>query len=151
MQGIAHRRSLAIMAFVLAVIDSLIRGVPARASNVIAPSIAAIPVKGAPAPDGMPYDSDWTLAPALELRQQDPHPGEPTHYATEVRVLTDRMHLYLRVRCVDPDFGRRSEHTLERDSDQTSDDHVTAVDDPTARLAPISNAVIAKLRWDFRL
>jgi hypothetical protein len=89
--------------------------------------MAAIHVHEALTADGTPHDLDWAVAPAVELRQQDPHPGESTTYVTEVRVLTDRMHLYLRVRCVDPDFERRSVHTLARDSDQSGDDHVTIV------------------------
>ncbi len=89
--------------------------------------MAAIHVHEALTADGTPDDLDWAVAPAVELRQQDPHPGESTTYVTEVRVLTDRMHLYLRVRCVDPDFERRSVHTLARDSDQSGDDHVTIV------------------------
>ena len=36
-----------------------------------------------------------------------------------------RTRIYLRVHCVGPDFGSRSVHTLERDSDQTGDDHIT--------------------------
>src|SRR5512141_2319359 len=75
------------------------------------PEIVAEPAREAPTPGAMPDDSDWARAPALELAQQDPHPGEPTPYRTEVRVLTDRLHLYLRVSSIDPDFGRRSVHT----------------------------------------
>jgi hypothetical protein len=75
----------------------------------------------------MPDEADWARAPVGVLTQQDPYPGEPTPYPSEVRVLTDRLHLYVRVHCVDPDLSRRSVHTLERDSDQSGDDHVTIV------------------------
>ncbi|HET7064259.1 MAG TPA: DUF5916 domain-containing protein [Rudaea sp.] len=78
-------------------------------------------------PDAMPDDADWARAPALELTQQDPDPGGPTPYRTEVRVLTDPLHLYLHISSVDPEFSRRSVHTLQRDSDQAGDDHVTVV------------------------
>jgi hypothetical protein len=101
-------------------------GTPAR-PELAPPDLVATPVQRALAPNGMPMASDWEQAPAVQLTQQDPRPGEPTPYSSEVRVLTDRLHLYVRVNCVDPDFGQRSIHTLARDSDQTSDDHVTIV------------------------
>ena len=92
-----------------------------------APDVSAAPMRGAVTPDGMLDDAAWADAPTISLRQQDPHPGDATPYPTEVRVLTDRAHLYLRVTCVDPAFAQRSVHTLERDSDQANDDHVTIV------------------------
>ena len=101
-------------------------GTPAK-PELAPPDLVATPLQRALAPNGMPMDSDWEQAPAVQLTQQDPRPGEPTPYSSEVRVLTDRLHLYVRVHCVDPDFGQRSIHTLARDSDQTSDDHVTIV------------------------
>jgi hypothetical protein len=101
-------------------------GTPAK-PELAPPDLVATPLQRALAPNGMPMDSDWEQAPAVQLTQQDPRPGEPTPYSSEVRVLTDRLHLYVRFHCVDPDFGQRSIHTLARDSDQTSDDHVTIV------------------------
>jgi hypothetical protein len=45
-----------------------------------------------------------------------------------VRILADHDgHLYIGVDCIDPDMARLSVHSLERDSDQTHDDHVTLV------------------------
>jgi len=99
----------------------------AEGSGAASREIVAAPVAGELSSEGIPGETQWAQAPVLELAQQDPHPGEPTSYPTEVRVLTDRLHLYLRISCIDPDFGKRSVHTLERDSDQTSDDHVTVV------------------------
>jgi hypothetical protein len=74
-----------------------------------------------------PDDAQWANAPKISLTQQDPHPGDPTPYPTDVRLLVDSTHLYVRVESTDPDFAHRTVHTLERDSDQSSDDHVTLV------------------------
>jgi hypothetical protein len=76
---------------------------------------------------GAPDDAQWAAAPKISLSQQDPHPGEATPYPTDVRLLVDREHLYVRIDATDPDFAHRTVHTLERDSDQSSDDHVTLV------------------------
>jgi hypothetical protein len=121
----ARRTLIAIMTFALC-------GHAAVASEAASPVVTAMPISSVPSADDVPEDSAWASAPALELQQQDPHPGEPTPYTTDVRVLTGRTHLYLRVQCVDPDFSRRSVHTLERDSEQTGDDHVTVVLDTFA-------------------
>jgi hypothetical protein len=74
-----------------------------------------------------PDEAHWATTPSIALTQQDPHPGEPTPYPTEVRLLVDREHLYVHVEATDPEFARRTVHTLERDSDQSSDDHITLV------------------------
>jgi hypothetical protein len=88
----------------------------ATPSEIVAASIAEAP-----------SHAQWEDAPKVTLSQQDPRPGEATPYPTEVRVFADRMHLYLHIDCTDPDFAARSVHTLERDSDQSADDHVTIV------------------------
>ncbi|EIL96207.1 carbohydrate binding family 9 domain-containing protein [Rhodanobacter sp. 115] len=80
--------------------------------------------------DGRLDEPGWAHAPAIDLIQQDPHPGAPTPFRTEIRLLADGKHLYLGVTCVDPDPGRLSLHSLARDSDQTHDDHLTIVLDP---------------------
>ena len=69
----------------------------------------------------------WRQAPVLKLTQQDPHPGQPTPYVTVLRVLRDSTHLYFGVICTDPDPANLAMHSLERDSDQKHDDHVTIV------------------------
>ncbi len=108
-----------------------------HAQNVIArkPSAASgvgltLMSSGAITLDGSLDESAWATAPVLRLTQQDPHPGEPTPYRTEVRLLADAKHLYLGITCIDPDPSRLSVHTLARDSDQTDDDHLTIVLDP---------------------
>ncbi|MBS0192853.1 MAG: carbohydrate binding family 9 domain-containing protein [Proteobacteria bacterium] len=100
----------------------------ADASKASAPPPAITAVKVSGAPDA----AQWQTAPAFALIQQDPHPGEPTAYPTTVRVLADGNHLYVRVEATDPEFGKRSVHTIERDSDQSNDDHVTLVLDTFA-------------------
>lgn len=95
--------------------------------SATSPGMVAAPIHGTIPPNEMPGGEAWARSSAIVLTQQDPHPGEPTPYRTQVRVLTDRTHLYLRITCVDPNFSRRSVHTLERDSDQTNDDHLTVV------------------------
>ena len=72
----------------------------------------------------------WAHATVIRLIQQNPHPGAPTPFRTEVRLLADATHLYFGVTCVDPDPSRLSIHSLARDSDQTNDDHITIVLDP---------------------
>lgn len=99
--------------------------------NVMRPSqteVSTAPVRnGANRLDGNFDEPAWVHAPAIALMQQDPHPGEPTPNRTTLRLLADRAHLYLAVSCVDPAPDRLSVHTLERDSDQTNDDHFTIV------------------------
>ncbi|TAM97860.1 MAG: hypothetical protein EPN40_07165, partial [Rhodanobacteraceae bacterium] len=77
--------------------------------------------------DGALDEPAWQRAPVLTLTQQDPHPGQPTPYITAVRVLRDGTHLYFGVECTDPDQAKLAMHSLERDSDQKHDDHVTIV------------------------
>lgn len=80
--------------------------------------------------DGALDEPAWASAPIMVLKQQDPHPGEPTAYRTEVRLLADNEHLYLGITCIDPDPQHLSIHTIVRDSDQTDDDHLSIVIDP---------------------
>lgn len=95
----------------------------AAPAHVVAMSVAS----GAIALDGALDEPAWRQAPTLKLVQQDPHPGAPTPYATEVRLLADRTHVYVGVTCVDPAPDKLSVHTLERDSEQDYDDHITLV------------------------
>ena len=127
MLGTPNRPLLMSVALAISTIAVDAYGGPAGGSGAEPPEVVASAIAGEPSGENMPDETQWAQAPAFELTQQDPHPGEPTAYRTEVRVLTDPMHLYLRVNCVDPDFGQRSVHTLARDSDQTGDDHLTVV------------------------
>ena len=122
------RQRIASLAMALAVPGlGLAAGKPADA-----PSLASASVRDPLAVNGLPGSADWARAPTIELTQQDPHPGESTAYGTRAQVLTDGMHIFVHVSCTDPDLARRSVHTLERDSDQSGDDHVTIVLDTFA-------------------
>jgi hypothetical protein len=78
--------------------------------------------------DGVLDDPAWADAAVIaDLVQQDPHPGEPTPFRTEVRVLIDTENVYLAFRCFDPDPRRIAIHTLQRDGNLDGDDHVTIV------------------------
>lgn len=77
--------------------------------------------------DGALDERAWKDAPVITLAQQNPHPGKPTPYTTTVRVLRGKDHLYFGITCVDPDPGRLSVHTLQRDGDQSADDSVMLI------------------------
>ena len=115
------------MVFAFVLIASSARSMAAEPARDQSPEVVATQVQGTIVLDGVLDEADWSRAPAITLVQQDPHPGQPTSYPTQVQLLADRTHLYLGITCVDPGFGKRSVHTLERDSDQTGDDHLTVV------------------------
>jgi len=75
----------------------------------------------------------WRGAPSITLVQQNPSPGKPTPFATTVRLLRDRSHLYLGIRCTDPQPEKIEVHTLQRDGDQANDDSLTVILDTFAQ------------------
>ena len=78
--------------------------------------------------DGDLDDPAWAGAAVIaDLVQQDPQPGDPTPFRTEVRVLVDGDNVYLGFRCFDPEPDRIAVHTLQRDGSLDGDDHVTVV------------------------
>ena len=78
--------------------------------------------------DGRLDEDAWRHAGLIEdLTQQDPHPGEPTPFTTEIRVLVDAKNLYLGVYCHDPDPGAIAVHTMSRDGNIWGDDTVAFV------------------------
>lgn len=77
--------------------------------------------------DGRLDEAAWRQAEVIVLTQQDPRPGAPTPYATEVRVLADGQHLYFGFSNSDPNPEAVAIHTLQRDDEQEADDHVTIV------------------------
>ncbi len=92
------------------------------------PRVKAGRAEGAIRLDGILDDSAWHAAGVIsDLTQQDPHPGQPTPFRTEVRLLVDREHLYIGVDCIDPDPGRIAIHTMQRDGNMGGDDTVTVV------------------------
>lgn len=82
---------------------------------------------GAVSLDGRLDEAAWSQAEALTLTQQEPIPGAPTPYTTEVRVLADGQHLYFGFTNRDPSPDSIAVHTLQRDDWQGADDHVTIV------------------------
>ena len=78
--------------------------------------------------DGKLDEPDWQRAGVIpDLVQQEPHPGEPTPYHTEVRVLVDERNLYFGIVCRDPEPGRIAIHTMQRDGNMWGDDTVMIV------------------------
>jgi hypothetical protein len=78
--------------------------------------------------DGMLDEPAWRDAGLIQdLTQQNPRPGEPTPYHTEVRLLSDGRNFYLGFRCEDPDPRKIAIHTLKRDGNMSGDDAVSVV------------------------
>ncbi len=77
--------------------------------------------------DGELNEPAWRTAPVITLTQQNPHPGGATPFATTVRILRGRHHLYFGIACDDPHPKKIEVHTLQRDGDQSSDDNVMIV------------------------
>ncbi len=92
------------------------------------PAVRAGGLEGEIHLDGRLDEPAWASAGVIpNLTQQDPHPGEPTPYATEVRFLVDAGALYLGIRCVDPHPERIAVHTMQRDGNMRGDDSVALV------------------------
>ncbi len=78
--------------------------------------------------DGILDEPAWRDAGVIaDLTQQDPHPGEPTPFHTEVRVLVDGGNLYVGFICHDPEPKKIAVHTLQRDARMRGDDTVGVV------------------------
>jgi hypothetical protein len=83
--------------------------------------------------DGTLDEPAWQQAGVIaDLTQQDPHPGGPTPFTTEVRVLVDATAIYIGFVCHDPDPSRIAIHTMQRDGNMRGDDTVAVVLDPIA-------------------
>ncbi len=92
------------------------------------PTVAAGPVTGAMRLDGRLDEPAWRSAGIIEnLTQQEPHPGEPTPYRTEVRVLAGPKELWIAFVCHDPDPSKIAIHTMMRDGNMYGDDTVAVV------------------------
>jgi hypothetical protein len=88
-------------------------------------AIGAVSASGPIRVDGVLDEPAWAGAAVIaDLTQQDPHPGEPTPFRTEVRILVDSKNLYLGFTCLDPEPDKISVHTLQRDASLDGDDHV---------------------------
>lgn len=103
---------------------------PAAAATSPAPELKIGRAEAAITVDGRLDEADWKNAGVIAaLAQADPHPGEPTRYPTEVRMLRDERNIYVGVICMDPQPDKISIHTLQRDGDLSGDDALTLVFD----------------------
>jgi hypothetical protein len=80
--------------------------------------------------DGMLDEGVWKSAPAATLVQQDPAPGDPTPYNTELRIVIGDETIYFGFRCVDPEPAEIAAHTMQRDGRMNGDDRVAVVIGP---------------------
>jgi hypothetical protein len=109
-------------AWALATLAAFLGGGTVAASSA---SIAAARATGPILVDGVLDEPAWAGAAVIQdLAQQDPRPGEPTAFRTEVRILIDSKNLYLGFRCFDPEPGRIAVHAMQRDAALDGDDHV---------------------------
>lgn len=75
--------------------------------------------------DGRLEEDFWNTAPAIELTQQSPKPGQPTPFATRVRIAANAENLYIAFECDDPEPHLLAVHTKQRDGDVEADDFVS--------------------------
>ena len=114
----------------IATIFCLAAAIPAVASE---PLLTAGPSNQGVQLDGSLDEPAWQQAGVIpNLTQQDPHPGDPTPFTTEVRVLVDSEAVYFGFVCTDPEPSRIAIHTMQRDGNMTGDDTVSVVLDPIA-------------------
>lgn len=98
-----------------------------NAARAETPSVAALKIPGSIILDGKLDEPEWRGAPVITLIQQAPHPGAPTPYKTEVRVLVSKDAIYFGFICHDPHPEAIAMHTMVRDGDQSGDDSVSIV------------------------
>jgi hypothetical protein len=91
------------------------------------PSIAARHISSSINLDGKLDEPEWQQAQFIELVQQAPHPGQPTPFKTEVKVLASKDAVYFGFICHDPNPRAIAVHTQRRDGDVTGDDTVSIV------------------------
>ncbi|HET9839452.1 MAG TPA: DUF5916 domain-containing protein [Candidatus Angelobacter sp.] len=91
------------------------------------PSVAALKISSSITLDGKLDEPQWREAPVITLVQQAPHPGAPTPYKTEVRVLVSSDAIYFGFICYDPHPEAIAMHTMVRDGNQSGDDSLSLV------------------------
>ncbi len=104
------------------------------AGAATAPSVAAgITTKQAIHLDGALDEPAWQRAGVIaDLTQQEPLPGQPTPFTTEIRVLVDSSAIYIGFVCHDPEPDGIAIHTMQRDGNMAGDDSVAVILDPTS-------------------
>ncbi|MEN8162897.1 MAG: DUF5916 domain-containing protein, partial [Acidobacteriota bacterium] len=105
---------------------------PPALAQMIPPQIETPITESAIRIDGLLDEPAWRDAAVIpHLEQQDPHPGEPSAFQTEVRILVDRHALYVAFVCFDPEPTKMAVHTMQRDGNFYGDDTVAVVLDTT--------------------
>jgi len=85
--------------------------------------VHALAVTSTIAVDGKLSEGVWRKASvAKDFIQFEPRRGQPARFSTEVRFLLSRTHLYVGVRCQDPEPARIAASRTRRDSDLYDDD-----------------------------
>jgi len=80
--------------------------------------------------DGILDEEAWRHAAIIQdLTQQDPKPGEPTPFTTEIRIVRDARFIYIAAICRDPDPDKIAIHTMLRDGSITGDDSIAVIFD----------------------
>lgn len=77
--------------------------------------------------DGSLDEPEWQRAARIRLTQQEPHPGMPSRYPTEIYLLSNGSNLYIGASATDPEPGRVSVHALQRDATMEGDDTLSVV------------------------
>jgi hypothetical protein len=98
---------------------------PAAAQS--APSVTVMRTEGVITLDGRLEEPVWQTAARITLVQQSPHPGEPSPFETEVRVILAGDRIYFGFHCKDPEPAKIAVHTMRRDDPMTGDDNVSIV------------------------
>lgn len=106
---------------------SVCLALPAHAQTAPRSTVSAGKVSGAITLDGKLDEPAWREAQSFTLTQQSPRPGQPTPYATEVRVLVAKDAVYFGFICHDPKPEAIAIHNMRRDGDQSGDDSVAIV------------------------
>ena len=105
-----------------AVLLLLLAGVAQLAATDAMPVVKAKQVEGKIRIDGMLDEPAWRNAGVIpDLIQQEPKPGEPTPFRTEVLMLVDDQNLYIGFVCHDPDPALITVHTMQRDGNMYGD------------------------------
>lgn len=98
---------------------------PLRAQALAPRTARSVRVEAPPVIDGRLDDPAWALAvPLGEFVQVDPIEGGPPSEATEVRIVHDRDHLYIGIRCFDSDPSAILATQPQRDANLDPDDRV---------------------------
>jgi len=85
--------------------------------------VRVLAVTVAPEMDGRLSEPVWSrAAPATGFIQLEPHRGRPAGFVTRVRFLLSQTHLFVGVRCFDPEPHRITASRTRRDSDLYDDD-----------------------------